>query len=392
MNILNNLDILDITNDHEELVDQLIDLASSKRVRSFNSSLKRLYRYVLCGIFTDIINGRDFTNTHPNYFRIAKSMIMLGNNFKNSESTIQGIKEYMLNSHFKVGIKSNEDQEIIEVLKKFNLFLDKRACKGQTLFLASELNEIIFIEEFCEKKGFKIKMHHWIDFNFTYGLTHTIPEFFNYIDIINTWNYYIEVYDEFKEATESLNALEYNQFVKVNPRARELIAIFSTQMRLTIVSSVTYVESYLYYYYYNIKNSKNYIEEESLRAVFDSKKNIQDTQIIKDVLCKIHPHIKDDEQFKELYKKYIETNKLRNRYMHTSAFVDKSNQTSELQPLISVKEESWMDLLQASIDFVVKIESMLPQSEKILFWWDRYEYPIFKKCEKISVINLKKQF
>src|SRR5699024_9691673 len=60
----------------------------------------------------------------------------------------------------------------------------------------------------------------------------------------------------------------------------------------------------------------------------------------------------------------------------------------QLHPLINIDLKDVLYIAQTSIDFVVKIDELLPDEDKILIWWNRFETPDFNKLEPINTLNI----
>ena len=158
--------------------------------------------------------------------------------------------------------------------------------------------------------------------------------------------------------------------------------------RTLIILSVSFVEAYLYNLFYCIKQV-DFSEKSQVEDVLGYKK-IEDKQIIKQVIYVLFPEIQ--ERVDNYFEKYKETTKYRDRYIHASAFMDQSDNTSELEPLLKFDLNILITSLQNSIDFVKVIDSQLPSNLQILFWWydDEINFHEFKKLQltnSISSIN-----
>ncbi|MCY7449237.1 hypothetical protein [Bacillus altitudinis] len=364
-----------ITND--EMI-ELKNLVSSKKIREFRSDMKKAYKVTLCGLFGDIIKYGQYRNGR--FYGIA--MDLAYNPLSYTQIVPEGRLEdtlyafYLFNDHYFYNDDINDSKYLDSVLDFFRSYLSNYEKKKRRLYLVKDIQKIYDIKKFHLVHGVKVKDHHWMDINFSHPITFTIPEFFNYADVINIWNEFISVY--FKLLAEN-----------DDKETRKLQFRLSTSSRQLVIASITFLESYLYYYFYNLKNDNTLAVSHSVKKVIEQDEYLQDKQIIKQIIFKLHQHIKNDEAVKQLFKKIKENIKLRDRFIHNSAFIDKTNQLSQLEPLMALETDEIIDIAQSCIDFILRVEELLPEEEKILFWWDAFETPDFKKKKYISPLNIK---
>ncbi|HLR09900.1 MAG TPA: hypothetical protein VK120_00750 [Sporosarcina sp.] len=231
-----------------------------------------------------------------------------------------------------------------------------------------------------ESQYITLKDHHWLDFGFDGNpITATYPEFFNYIDLINLWNDFVSKYKQY----EQLIVTRDN-----NNEIRRLHYSLNSSSRFLVISSIIFVESYLYYLFYSIKNNNTYSNDDRVKGILNRRGYIQDTQIVEDIIFKLFEEVENNQFIKKKYDLYEQSIELRNRLVHTSAFVDESNNLSQLHPLIDIDLKDVISIAQNSIDFVVKIDELLPDEDKILIWWDRFDTPDFYKLEPINTLNI----
>ena len=346
----------------EDFIDELIVLFSSNKIREFRQHSKPLYKYHLCGIVNSVIMQGNFW-TGPGYGE-AKLMSLSSNFFPN-----QMRKGYTLMK-----------QRTIDTLR--NNFFHSPEKDSQVDMIISFFRK--FLEDY--KKD-------WLDVGFKQGIVLTVPEFFNYLDLINLWNDLIKKNDIMQNLIEEqckekdfLFYLNPNtiRHLENEPKLRELDYSRQASFRALIIQGVNLVESYLYYYLYNVKSEGKY---KGQSKVLTMRGHIQDKQIVKDLIFKVHHHIANDTKINELYNQYLKTVDIRDRFVHTSAFVEESNKMPQLQPLLSIQFNSVINHIQTCIDFVYSIDDMLPVDDKMLFWKDRFETPIFAEEKKISVLN-----
>ncbi len=378
----------------EDFIDELIVLFSSNKIREFRQHSKPLYKYHLCGIVNSVIMQGNFW-TGPGYGE-AKLMSLSSNFFPNQmrkgytlmkQRTIDTLRNNFFHS-------PEKDSQVDMIISFFRKFLEDYKKEGKSLILVKDFEKIIDIKKLLLKqKGIKVKDHHWLDVGFKQGIVLTVPEFFNYLDLINLWNDLIKKNDIMQNLIEEqckekdfLFYLNPNtiRHLENEPKLRELDYSRQASFRALIIQGVNLVESYLYYYLYNVKSEGKY---KGQSKVLTMRGHIQDKQIVKDLIFKVHHHIANDTKINELYNQYLKTVDIRDRFVHTSAFVEESNKMPQLQPLLSIQFNSVINHIQTCIDFVYSIDDMLPVDDKMLFWKDRFETPIFAEEKKISVLN-----
>jgi len=356
----------------------LKSIFSSETIRKFNSKAKKTYKLALCGIVADAFHyGNYAQGVHFGTARTWSLNPELVN--KRGPGKFHQTIVFNLASYYFYDLDDNE--YVDKVISFFRNYLNDLEKKNKRFYLLSEIKEIYNFEQYLlDKANIPLKDHHWLDINLHEPVTPTYPEFYNYMDLMNLWNDFVSKNIEFKKMISEKNT--------GIPRFRELNSSASSSTRAVVISAVMYVESYLYYYYYNIKHDKVMKNDERVIGIFNRKGNIQDKQIVEDVIFVLHPEIKTNQHIKELYGKYKSTLKIRDRFVHISAFVDKSNQMSELQPLFSLTEEELEGMLQNCVDLTYMLDELLPENEKILFWWDRFETPVFKSDKKVNTLNI----
>ncbi|MFJ7405867.1 MULTISPECIES: hypothetical protein [unclassified Lysinibacillus] len=362
-----------------DIIDELIEMTSSEQIRKFRSHPKKLYKYYLAGILNDIffenyIHESFFYHQAKFLFHAAEQLPNQdGEGYrKNKALTIKTLQD----NYF---INPQQDSQVDLLIAFLRMYLNDLKLNKKTLYLVSDLEKIIRIKDYFRvKKQHTIKNHHWIDVTLNEPLVLTFPEFFNYQDLINLWNDYIEKYTKIFELKKSGVAL------KTNPEYRRLDYSIKGSERTLVILATNFVESYLYYYFYNIKSSKIYPQNK----LHKMKGYIQDTQIFEDLIFVEHPNIKDNVAISLQYKKFNDSIKIRDRFVHTSAFVEQTNKIAQLQPLLNISTEETISILQNAIDFVYSIDNNLPENEKILFWWEQFETPDFSKHQFINPLNI----
>ncbi|MFJ7888383.1 hypothetical protein ACIQYL_09865 [Lysinibacillus xylanilyticus] len=372
-------------------VDELIRLTKSDTIRSLRSNAKKLYKWYLCGLLKDILIRGSHTNS--GYYPMILGMEILGRSHPEPEDQDlrRMVNEVMIDLDESYFIDSFNEGSVNRYLDFFRGLLQGIKEKGKTLLKVSEFDGVFKVQQyFLYRHKVFVKPHHWIDINLQQSLTHTIPEFFNYVDLLVLWNDFISKrnnYDEEIDRRMSISQTAVSEYYS-SREAREIRLSYSTYVRLLITASVTFVESYLYYYFYNIKHNPVKNTDARIIGILNRPGYIQDTQIVEDIIFKLHHGIKDNLVIYNLYKSYIDVNNLRDRYTHTSAFVESSNQITQLQPLLNIEFDEVIKKLQVCIDLVKSLDHHLPDDEKVIQWWSRFEDPVFCLEEKISPLNI----
>lgn len=359
-------------------IDELIEMASSGKVREFRKHTKPVYKYMLCGILHDIIVHGNFAprNSYGQAKMMAAAPSLMTNKYGEGYVIIKRrVIDDLKSSYF---YDPERDSQVDMIISFLRTYLKSYKEMGKTLYMISEVSHLLDIKNLVmHLHGIDLKDHHWIDINFNAPIIPTFPEFFNYMDLINLWNDLIDKYNR----VIAMQLKGHDN--KHNPLWRELEYSYYGSLRAVVILAVNFVESYLYYYFYNCKKENRYPKNK----VFNLKGYIQDTQVVEDLIFEEHKYIKDDSRAQELYALYENVLKVRDRLVHTSAFVDKTRKVAELQPLLNLELNGVTNYLQNCIDLVSLFDSMLPKNEKILFWWDQFETPNFKVKKKISVLS-----
>ncbi|MDP1383614.1 hypothetical protein Q8G31_28350 [Priestia megaterium] len=372
------------TRDH--ILEFLIFLTKSATIRKLSGKPKKIYKYVLGIIFLNLINGDQLKQGQNQNIRQVCNIL---------ENPIEATRKYDLEQVKKQAqdffasrhIKSPYDDATID---KVFLFFRKKledAKKGKTLFLASELEEIINLVPYYEEQDVPIKPHYWLDFSIMEGLIPTQPEFITYTDMINLWNLSMEqknMIDQYH------NKASRGGFGEQFDKTFELRSKMMTLLRNCVVSAITFAESYLYFLFYDFKQLRLFESNPKVKALYDKegREHIQDTEIIKNLIFEVFPKFKTDNQINKLYKEYRKINNTRNGIIHTSVSKAKGVQQPKLQPVLNLSLPLVQEYLSTITDFIFTIDEGLPLEHQILFWRDRFEYPDFTMGETISFKNL----
>lgn len=363
----------------KQMLDELIEMTKGETSRLFDGKMRKYYRYLLCCTFCDILTyGNPYVERHAASANAMWKFPEFHQNHKGPQNGLDLMIDHMQTHLRQFDFKNVEsDKTVLDIVAFFRTWSQDYKGKQKTLYLASDLEDFLDVKMFLLRKGAVLKTHHWVDINLQHGMTSTHPEFFNYQDLIHMWNDFVRKVEEYSPDKDM-----------DKEERRALIYSISSSYRTTLICAVTFVESYLYYYYYNMKHDSDAQKNPDIQGILNYSGNIQDTRIVEKLIFKLHPSIKEDQTIRDLYQSYKKINNLRNRYIHTSAFVDENSQLSDLQPLLQLNVMELIESLQCCVDFVFGIDKMLPLDEKILFWSSRFEYPDFRKQQYINPLNI----
>lgn len=370
----------------DHVLEFLVFLTKSATIRKLSGEPKKIYKYVLGIIFLNLINGGQLKQGQNLNIREACNIL---------ENPIEATRKYDLEKFKKQAqdlfasrhIKYPYDAATID---KVYLFFRKKlenAKKGKSLFLASDLEEIIELVPYYKELGVPVKPHYWLEFSVMEGLIPTQPEFIAYTDMINLWNLSME---QMNMIDECHNKASKGRFVEQYDKTFELRSNMSTLLRNCVVSAITFAESYLYFLFYDFKYLRLFYDNPKVKALYDKeeREHIQDTEILNNLIFEVFPKFKSDNKINKLHKEYRKINNTRNGIIHISASRANNIQQSKLQPVLNLRLPIIKEYLSTITNFVFSIDDRLPLEYQILFWRDRFEYPDFKKEEKISLKNL----
>ncbi len=365
-------------------MDYMVNLVSRDTLNTMSGKQKLAFKYCLCAIFINIIIGAHYTRSQEINISKAEDIRKLPRKLTDFEGLIENISVIVNRSLERYYFKKPYDVIFLDNIIAFLRNSLKDLQQNQvSLFQAKEISTFIDIKKFfCPS----ISNHHWIEFGLMRHLIITVPELIIFNDLKVQWNYYVEIRDALKKEQESISSRKAEfEFFKMK-ETREKIYKLSALYRMLIILCVSFVEAYLYDVFYCIRES-DMINKDKIKDVL-YKKKIEDNQIIKQVIYPLFPHIKDDiDNFFEEYKKTI---KYRDRYIHASSFIDQSTNISELEPLVNFHEEQLIQSLQTSVNLIKKLDELLPEQLKLLFWW--YDDEIkFDEFNKLKLTNEKSQ-
>lgn len=368
----------------KDLAHELEILLSRKSLIPLSKLSKKSYKYALTAIFINMLSGRQLTKGQEENYKWVYNIKRNPKAFKNQE-TYEYIKQTVETSLEAGGYKNPNDFETID--KIFDFF---RKVVEQTKINGTYLTTVRNVEDFIDVKKvykntnyFNIQSHQWINIDLVTGMVITVPEFFTYSDVINNWNIFRDKYMEyqFNITSDSDTPLLDKQNKIENRRLRYEI---DTLMRTLMVSSVTFVESYLYYIFFNLKHSNYELKTDTARK-FLSNQKVEDDEIIKRIILKEFI-TEPSRELQEILQKYKDINVIRNRLIHASAFENESS-TSELLPLLTITNVQLIDTLDTCKRMVEIIDDALPDELKILVWWDRITHPDFKNYKKGDITS-----
>lgn len=365
--------------------EELDYLYSREALSKLSKNPKKVYKNGLVALFITSLMVGNLNKKKEEFsdnIRFCKDVLKNPLKYQNEQSL--KLINNMVQLKLKVVFVRNPDSEdtknkIIKMMRsviKFNLNGDRY------LIMYEELDQLLdaksLLNLLYQNSNPNIRNHHWIEFDLEKSLVHTFPEFITYADLISLWNIYLEKNDlSVREA-----ALQTN---RIN------IRIIDSEIHALHISlwtqAVTFVESYLYYIFYNIRKGNYSLSSTKAQGFIRSTKP-DDNQIFESLIL---PEFKNDDNQVQISKiislhgKYKSINNTRNRFIHASAFYD-SNQP-HLLPLISSGSHELLDTLETCTGLVIEIEKILPSALKILFWWDSVQHPIFNEYKKGNFIK-----
>ncbi|MFC7372438.1 hypothetical protein ACFQPF_12225 [Fictibacillus iocasae] len=365
------------------LVDELENLLSGKTMKKLSGIPKKCYKYALTAIFINTCGGRQLTYGQEQNFEWAKSINKNPKDYNN-----QGIL-YHIQKTVETSLKQsfyhnfNSPDTIDKIIELFREVVSSTKKHGTYMKNVIEIEGLFDVQKSFSKTHKNVQPHHWINIDLIEGMVLTVPEFISYSDLVNTWSMLIDKLEKYNEEVISTFGVPLIE-KKNSPENRALKYEIDALARALWVGSVTFAESYLYYVFYNIKQANYKSESDSVNSFLENQK-VEDEEIIKRLL--IPEFVKGiTTELKQLLKSYSEVNKVRNRFIHPSAFVSTTN-TSEMLPLITITIEKVAEALKACTSLVKLIDDLLPDEFKVLVWWNSITHPNFSEYEKGSIIS-----
>ncbi|KKG16578.1 hypothetical protein EO98_18940 [Methanosarcina sp. 2.H.T.1A.6] len=373
----------------------LLDLISHRRLKKTSGTYKKLYKYAICGIFINIIYGKHYTDMQCDNIRFLISFLKSPPKKTDVDLVFKiistNVNSSLENSHFK---KPYDNIFLGNVITFLRCRLKEIDNNEISLFQIKEISQIFDVNKYYGISC--LTDHHWVQFSLDQPITVTFPEYILFNDLKVQWNYYLDVRTNLSNSQTDIKDMQDKyEYLKDNQNRHDSYSLGALH-RTLIILCVSFVEAYLYDLLLSITENLSYNENINLDM---NKRKIQDKEIVDRVLFKLFPNIKNDAKIGELFTKYKEVINIRDRYIHASAFIDPSSKESELKPLLKLNEKSLVESLQLSVDFVKKINELLPEELKILYWMDsnktdeNYNTAInFNNFSKLTLINSKSHF
>jgi hypothetical protein len=367
-------------------IDYLLELINNKTsLKNITGDNKKTYKYIITGIFINIINGKDHEYFQKDLY--SKAEYLLRGSKRGGKITGEGL--YIFTKEVKKSMKENffldidNPESTTKIISFFRQKLNELK-KGKTLFQVVEISEILDIESFMRRKGTPyIHKHQWLDFSIENGLIHTTPVLILLGDLKIHWNNFIELTSQYIDLNNKLvPRISQQEFDSIH-EIREIRHSYSGLYRTMIFTAVTFVEAYLFEVFVNIKEV--YPEHKEKHKALLNDTTITDKEIIKNVIYKIFPQIKS--KVNKHFETYKEILNYRDRYVHASIIKEDHSNISKLQYLLDYDAFTVRKYLTACINLVKGIDDSLPEAIQSLYWWDRLETPDFISNEKISLLS-----
>ncbi|MEH7255754.1 hypothetical protein V7111_26970, partial [Neobacillus niacini] len=338
-------------------------LFSSKALKPMSGSKKKAYKYYLCGIFLNLVGGYHTTSGQKQNISLALYIKNTKLNRQDYEDLSELAWQNLELDFEKNKVKKPYDDNLINTILAFTrVRIDEIEEKGVSLFQAEQIKGIIDYHEYTGHPS--LRDFHWFEFDINRGIFPTIPQMIIFNDLKAHWNVYIDLMNQFSGIKKKV-VTHKERFDAITDKGhREFEHKLGAMQRNLVFLAVTFVEACLYDFFYNIK-SGNLPEKEKVISVLELKKT-NDKTIVEDIIYKMYPEVKIEVE--PLYAKYKEVLHYRDRYVHASPFIDESSNTSQLQPLLEIRKSKAIDFLQDSYNFINKINEILPDHFKILFW------------------------
>ncbi|MCG1020787.1 hypothetical protein [Sutcliffiella horikoshii] len=352
-------------------------------MKKLSGTPKKCYKYALTAVFIQYCFGRNLTRGQEENYSYVHSIKENPKDFNNTEILIK-FKNLVEESLEKSNFHNHTDYGTIDkIINYFREIVSITKKEGTCLINVSEAEEFFDVKKVFRASHPNIQSHHWIDVDFINGMTITVPEFFTYADLVNIWNILLDKMEEYNIAVngdERIPLIERRNKIE----NRRLKYEIDTLSRTLWVSSVTFVESYLYFLFYNLKQQNYQAQTEKAQSILKLQK-VEDDEIIKRLVLPEFINGKNN-ALEKLIKSYKVKNEMRNRFIHPSAFRSTSN-SPELLPLLTINVDEVIDTLTVCTNLVKTIDDNLPEEYKILIWWDRVSHPEYSEYKKGDITN-----
>ncbi|KAB2329432.1 hypothetical protein [Bacillus mesophilum] len=363
-------------------------LYSSKSISRLSGNPKKSYKNGLVMIFVaSLMVGNEQKKQHTLLENMQfcegilafPKLYLAEEHSKEIEKIVQG---QLKNLFVKDPSTKKTADTIIELMRKA---IDHKLKGKRYLLKFEELDRIIDLKLLFShiQKNFNPNMsnHHWIEFDLKQGLVPSFPDFLTYANLVSLWNMFLDKQEELK--IEQIEQVFNKDMKKLRLLNSELQALFISSW----IQGVTFVESYIYYVFYNIQKGEYPLKTEKAKGFIKSQLP-DDNQIIDKLIIpefKTEHNKSDIANIKKLHKSYKTLNQTRNRLIHASAFEE--SDSSHLLPLINSNYNDLPSVLETCTDLVLAIEKVLPSDLKMLFWWDAMDHPIYKDLEKGNFVK-----
>lgn len=368
---------------YDSKIDYLLNLIDNKTtLKKLSGQNKKVYQYIICGIFINVINGNNDKYYQDDLYYKAEEII----NYKEKLPikyylfTIGMIQTSMYNNF----IFSSEDPETPNKIISFFRKKLKELKGGKSLSQVLDFEEVMDIKWFMKRRGTPyLHNHNWIDFNLEAGLVHTTSVFILLKDIKVHWNHFIEQIERYKDLQLKLvpviGQADFDNILEV----REIRISYSGLSRTLIFTSVTFVEAFLLDIFINIREV--YPHEKENFTLLKNNGKLTDKEIMEKLVFKMFPSIKS--KVGSLYSIYKEMLEYRDRYVHASSYKEGHSDLSKLQYLIELETQNVKEYVNASVKLVKLINDELPKEIQSLYWWSWFDQPDFTRDNKISLLN-----
>lgn len=371
-------------------------LFSRDALSKLSKNPKKIYKNYLGLIFTATLNKITVSERKDIYNGLQYICFDILRDYKNytESSLVESTGKLLrieLNTNF---IKNADKDSTIDIIISFMRKVIKSRLEGERyLTNLKELNGLIsvkaYLRNYYNNSNKNLEHHHWIEFDLEKGLIHTFPEFITYAHLVSLWNIFLEKRSkliEYREQHQKILAQDIIYDVDIRLEIRAIESQMQALINSLIVQGITFIESYLYYIYYNVKSGNYKLKSDKAKKFIKVSDQPNDEDIFTDLIKPEYLNeVVAESKILMLYTNFKEINKIRNRLIHASAF--SSNKKSHLIPLISIGTEELIYTLELCTSFLLEIENVLPEELKILFWWNSMEHPNFNEYKPGNYIK-----
>lgn len=364
---------------------ELKKLYSNKYISRLSGNPKKIYRNALVGMFvTSIMFGNEQKKQKEFLDNIdfCKNLLNNPKDFLLDEQ-LQMVDEFVQSSLKNIFMKNPSTNKTAEtIINLMRKAIDYKLNATRYLLKFEDLDHVMDLKSFFSRmqknSNPNMSYHHWIEYDLKAGFVPSFPDFITYADLVSLWNMFLD------KRVALIKEQAFNNYPK---KARLLNSELHALHISSWIQGVTFVESYLYYVFYNIQKGNYPLKSKKAQGYIKSTLP-DDNQIIDKLLISEFSTDQNKDNIahiKSLHKEYKDINNTRNRFIHASAFEE--NNRSHLLPLIDSKYEDLPHVLETCTKLVLEIEKLLPLDLKILFWWDAVDHPIYKDFEKGNFVK-----